>query len=292
MTASSGKLSVPIIPLVFFLLIVLSSCAHSKARQQDAANPAPGENEIGQEPAEEVSVSDPLEPWNRLMFKFNDKLYYKVMKPFTKGYNKIFSEEVRTSINNFFSNLATPIRFVNSALQGKIKSAGNELVRLGMNSTVGLAGLFDPAKSQFKIEKKDEDLGQTLGFFGLGEGFYIVWPFLGPSSLRDTAGLVGDGFLYPPNYISDTKAALAIDSYQYVNENSLRIEEYEDLTKTAIEPYVALKEAYIQYRRSLIKNGSDRAPEELPGDNSYPNRSELNSGWAKSFPSSMYLIAR
>lgn len=254
------------------LLIFASSCAHSKARSQGApqgiTNSGPEDKNLEESrgaggETEVTTVSDPLEPWNRLMFTFNDKLYYKVMKPLTKGYNKIFSEQVRTSVNNFFSNLATPVRFVNAALQGKIKSAGNELLRLGINSTVGIAGLFDPAKTQFKIEKKDEDFGQTLGVFGLGNGLYIVWPFLGPSTLRDTVGLVGDGFLYPPNYLSDYKAALGIESYQYVNENSLRIDEYEELTKTAIEPYVALREAYIQYRNAQVKNGNEQP---VPGE--------------------------
>jgi phospholipid-binding lipoprotein MlaA len=200
-----------------------------------------------------VVASDPIEPWNRLMYHFNDRLYFWVLKPVSKGYNAILPEEFRASVRNFFNNIAMPVRFVNSLLQGNLKGAGNEIVRFVINSTLGMAGLYDMAKSRFNIEGRQEDLGLTLGRYGAGSGFYIVWPFIGPSTLRDTIGRVGDAFLSPLNYITPSKDAIAIESYDYFNHASLHIGEYEDLKESAIEPYVALRDAYLQHRKSLLK---------------------------------------
>jgi phospholipid-binding lipoprotein MlaA len=205
------------------------------------------------EEVEEVSIPDPLEPWNRMMYHFNDRMYFWILKPVAKGYNAIAPEEVRISVRNFFHNITMPVRFVNAFLQGKIKSAGNELARFGINSTLGIAGLFDVAKKEFNLESHEEDLGQTLGSYGVREGFYIVWPFLGPSSLRDSIGSLGDGFLTPINYLNEAEVVIGIHSYKYVNNTSLQIGEYEDMKEAAIEPYTAIKDAYVQYRRDKIK---------------------------------------
>jgi phospholipid-binding lipoprotein MlaA len=198
-------------------------------------------------------INDPIEPWNRLVFKFNDKFYELLFKPAAKTYNAVVPEKGRISVRNFFYNLAMPVRFVNDILQFKIKEAGVELARFGVNSTLGIVGLFDVAEKQLDLKKHDEDLGQTLGFLGLGDGFYIVWPFLGPSSLRDTAGLAGDTFLTPINHVSDDEAVYALNAYKYLNNGSLRIEDYDDLKESAIDPYTAFKDAYFQYRREQIK---------------------------------------
>lgn len=198
-------------------------------------------------------INDPIEPWNRLVFKFNDKFYVLVFKPVANTYNFIVPEKARISVRNFFYNLAMPVRFVNDILQFKIKKAGTELARFGINSTLGMAGLFDVAEKNLDLKKYDEDLGQTLGTLGIGNGFYIVWPFLGPSSLRDTAGLAGDAFLSPINHISDDEAVYALNAYKYLNTGSLRMEDYDDLKESAIDPYTAFKDAYFQYRREQIK---------------------------------------
>jgi phospholipid-binding lipoprotein MlaA len=200
---------------------------------------------------EEEPVADPFAPWNRLMFHFNDKLYYWVVKPAAKGYNGAIPEPVRTSVGNFFRNVTMPVRFVSSLLAGRVKAAGIELARFGINSTAGLGGLFDIAK-QYHLEKQESDLGLTFGRYGIGEGIYIVWPFLGPSSLRDTVGTVGDAFLDPVNYITPKRDAIAISAYKYFNYAALHITDYEDLVESAVEPYAALKNAYVQHRRSLI----------------------------------------
>jgi phospholipid-binding lipoprotein MlaA len=213
------------------------------------------EEEAGMEEiAPEESIPDPLEPWNRAMFAFNDKLYFWVMRPVSKGYNAVFPEPVRVSVNNFFTNLSTPVRFVNCLLQGQLKCAGIELARVAVNSSIGFGGLFDVAKYNWHMEKQDRDFGQTLGSYGIKDGFYIVWPFLGPSSLRDSVGRVGDGYLTPWEYITPYfYNAVGVDAAQYFNENALTIDDYKDFKESAIEPYVALRDAFFQHRKSLYK---------------------------------------
>jgi phospholipid-binding lipoprotein MlaA len=206
-----------------------------------------------EEGAEDVSIADPIEPWNRLMFNFNDKLYFWALKPVARGYNAVVPEPVRVSVRDFFRNVAMPVRFVNSVLQGKIKGAGTELARFGINTTIGLAGFFDVAKSWFDLNAQDEDLGQTFGSYGVGGMMYIVWPFLGPSTVRDTVGFVGDSFLDVANYLNPFYIPMSIHAYDRINKTSLDLGTYEDLKESAIEPYTAFRDAYIQYRNGQIK---------------------------------------
>jgi phospholipid-binding lipoprotein MlaA len=210
--------------------------------------------EIPEEGEEAVAqIADPLYPWNNAMYHFNDRLYYWILKPVAKGYSSVFPEDIRMAVSNFFSNLTTPVRFAGNLLQLKIKKAGNEFVRFVYNSTAGVFGLVDAAKTDFNISRHDEDLGQTLGTYGIAHGFYIVWPFIGPSSLRDTVGIVGDGFLSPVYYLSPWEASLEIAVYDRVNDTSLHIGTYEDLKESAIDPYVAIRDAYIQHRKKEVE---------------------------------------
>ena len=198
-------------------------------------------------------IYDPIEPWNRLVFSFNDTFYEYAFKPVAKTYNAVLLEDVRISVRNFFDNIGMPVRFVNNLLQFKVKAAGTELARFGVNSTLGIFGLFDVANKQLDLKKHDEDFGQTLGAFGLGNGIYIVWPLLGPSSLRDTVGLAGDSFLDPINQISDDESRYAFHAYKYLNNGSLRMKDYDDLMESALDPYTAFKDAYYQYRKEQVK---------------------------------------
>ncbi|MGB7972475.1 MAG: VacJ family lipoprotein [Candidatus Deferrimicrobiaceae bacterium] len=215
------------------------------------------ETDFARDPFAEESppprLADPLEPLNRALFVFNDKAYYWVMKPVAQGYAAIVPETARVSVRNFFRNITMPVRFVNNLLQGKIRNSGVELLRFLINTTTGIGGLFDPAKNDWHIEPREEDLGQTLGKYGLGHGFYLVLPLLGPSSLRDTAGLAGDFFLDPVNYIDDDRVVIGARVLNAENEVSLRIGVYEDLTKSALDPYVAVRDAYSQHRAEKVK---------------------------------------
>jgi len=198
------------------------------------------------------TIADPIEPVNRGIFYVNDKLYRWVLKPVAKGYKYVVPEGVRIAVRNFFFNLGTPIRAVNALLQGKIKDTGTELARFGINSTIGMAGLFDAAKD-FHLTRKGEDTGQTLGVYGLGNGFYLVLPILGPSSARDTVGLVGDTFLDPMTYLLYREAALGVRVVRSETDLTFRINEYEELTDSAVDPYAAVKDVYIQYRAKKVR---------------------------------------
>ncbi|MRR05538.1 MAG: VacJ family lipoprotein [Deltaproteobacteria bacterium] len=203
---------------------------------------------------EAVTIADPIEPWNRVMFHFNDKLYFWGLKPLARGYNAVVPQPVRVSVRNFFRNVVMPVRFVNCLLQGKLKGAGIELTRFGINTVIGLAGFFDVAKSRFELSARNEDFGQTLGFYGMDGLMYIVWPFVGPSTVRDTIGFAGDSFLNPLNYIEPFEAEIAVQSYEKVNSLSLELGNYEEMKKASLEPYIAIRDAFIQYRTEQIKH--------------------------------------
>lgn len=213
------------------------------------------EDEFEDEYLEEVKgIADPLEPFNRAMFVFNDKLYFWVLKPVATGYSAVVPEFARVGVSRFFTNLATPIRFVNSVLQLKFDKAGTELARFAINTTVGVLGFTDPARDRWDIYMHKEDFGQTLGRYGAGPGIFITWPVFGPSSLRDTVGLVGDFFLDPINYIfaEDAYAGLAVRAYERVNTTSLNIGVYEDLKADALDPYTFIRDAYHQHREKQV----------------------------------------
>lgn len=200
-----------------------------------------------------VEVADPLEPLNRVVFQVNDVFYFWVLKPVAQAYKDIAPEPVRIGVSNFFNNLATPIRFVNCLLQGKGDSAGTELRRFTVNTTVGILGFGDPARDKYGLEPADEDLGQTLGVLGFGNGFYLVLPILGPSTLRDSVGFVGDQFLNPIRYVEPTEASVGISAGKVTNKTTFHIGEYEDLKSDALDPYVAMRDIYIQYRNKKVQ---------------------------------------
>lgn len=260
-----GEVPLRLLLLYSFALLLLLhpsfARAETKAMPAPTAKAVPAESSsTDEEFGEEVSTPDPIEPWNRLMFQFNDKLYFWVLKPAAKGYNAVVPRGARVSVRNFFHNITTPIRFVNSLLQGKPKAAVIEVTRFGVNSTLGIGGLFDVAKKSFNLRGQDEDLGLTLGHYGMGEVFYLVLPFFGPSTLRDTFGRVGDGFLDPVNYVSPIRDSVAIHAYDTLNDTSLQLGDYEDLKEASIDPYLAVKDAYVQHRKSLITRGDAAAP--------------------------------
>ncbi len=208
------------------------------------------------------TVADPIAGFNRAMFVFNDKLYFWVLKPVASGYRSAVPTPVRVSIKNFFFNLLAPVRLVNCLLQGKGRAAESEFGRFVANSTVGVLGLFNPAKDYPHLNPPEEDMGQTLGTYSIGNGFYIIWPLLGPSTLRDTVGAVGDWALNPFTFMqlvnvdtgvltSGTTNVIAY-GVRTVNAVSFRIGDYETLKNAALDPYEAFRDAYIQNRLSKI----------------------------------------
>ncbi|MDD5762486.1 MAG: VacJ family lipoprotein [bacterium] len=239
-------------------MLLAAICAYPSLGTS-AEDPAPGDADDSAfadvEPLPEkppVRVADPIEPVNRALFVFNDKLYFWLLKPAARGYAFLVPEPARVGIRNALANVAMPVRLVNSLLQGKVKGAGRELARFTINTTIGMGGLFDTAKDDWKIEASDEDTGQTLGACGLGHGAYLVLPFLGPSSLRDGVGLGGDAFLNPLSVLVDFDTAVAIRAGKAVNDTSLHMGEYEDIKAAAIDPYLAVRDGYVQYREGQV----------------------------------------
>jgi phospholipid-binding lipoprotein MlaA len=201
----------------------------------------------------QVTVADPLEPVNRFMFGFNDVAYFWVIRPVSQAYAFVVPKPARIGISNFFHNVGTPARLVNCILQGKNIAADVELARFAINTTVGILGFGDPAADRWKLPPAEEDLGQTLAVYGLGNGFYLVLPILGPSTARDAVGLLGDEFLYPLWYIDSTEVSIGISAEQAINKASLHPGEYESFKAAAVDPYVAMREAYVQYRQKQIR---------------------------------------
>ncbi|MBF0625081.1 MAG: VacJ family lipoprotein [Magnetococcales bacterium] len=209
--------------------------------------------EIDQGAPDPTQVSDPLEPWNRAMFTFNEKLYDWMLQPVASGYAAMVPEGGRVAVRDVFHNLEFPIRFVNSLLQGKVANAGSDLGRFVVNTTLGVGGLFDIAGLHFGLHAEDEDLGQTLGHYGVGDAVYLVWPVLGSSNARDTVGTVADWWLDPLEYYPEHFwDRIGIKAYKYLNATSLRMEEFESLRSSSLDSYVAVRDAYLKIRTKKI----------------------------------------
>ncbi|MFC1636776.1 VacJ family lipoprotein [Planctomycetota bacterium] len=209
---------------------------------------------LEEELAEEmIVVADPLEPVNRIMFGLNDILYFWVAKPVLQVYTGVIPEPARVGIRNFFNNASTPVRFVNCLLQRKNEGANTELRRFVINTTVGILGFGDPALDEHGLKPVREDLGQSLAVIGFDDGFYIVWPLFGPSTVRDSVGMVGDQFLNPLRYVDPREVSIGTSIVKGVNAGSFQIGTYEDFKAEAFEPYIAMRELYIQYRHKQIQ---------------------------------------
>ncbi len=202
---------------------------------------------------------DPLRGFNRGMFHFNDRMYFWVLKPTARIYGRVIPKGVRQGIQRCFKNLGFPVRFVNNVLQGKMKGAGRETGRFLVNSTLGLGGFFDPARSWWGWEPSDEDFGQTLGRYGVGDGFPLVLPLIGPTNVRDALGMGADSFLNPLSYVDPhdpqffNRTRLYIRAGEAVNRTSLDIGQYESIKKDALDPYTFIRDAYKQMRDQKIK---------------------------------------
>ncbi len=231
-------------------------------KQTEAGVAASEGSDNGEEPTfgdtESPPVKDSLPNFNRTMYNVNDKIYYYGLKPAYKGYNFIVPEKARISVRNFFTNLKMPVRFFNCLFQAKFANAGIEMSRFLINSTIGLAGFFDPAKSQFNMEMHDADFGQTLAKYKVSSGTYLNWPIIGPSTVRDTVGYVGDLALNPTTWVSffflTPIESVGRGAYETVNDVSIdKGTTYESITVGAVDPYVALQDAYIQNRNKKLK---------------------------------------
>ena len=201
-------------------------------------------------------VKDSFPSYNRAIFTFNDKLYYGFFRPLSKGYKTVVPEFARLGVRNFFTNVRMPGRFFNCLFQGKFKGAGTELTRLLINSTIGGAGFTDPAKKYFHLEQQDEDFGQTLGRYDMGAGSHLELPFFGPSNVRDACGLVVDIALDPVTLLTFVAPYASTAARTYIAINDISIDKgdtYEGLVEDAIDPYIAVQDAYSQNRAKKVK---------------------------------------
>ena len=249
-----------ILALLFLLSVPLSGICSEPAPDPAASEAASADNDLPLfDESEFIEVFDPLEPINRGIFWFNDAMYFMIMKPVARGWRHA-PEPLRDSIDNFFTNLRAPVRFVNAGLQGKFGDAGTELTRFFTNTTLGIGGLFDPAQEHFGLQPKDEDTGQTFGVYGIGSGPYLVLPFLGPSNLRDGIGKIPDTFLDLSWHL--WKKDAGSDNYDYlgarianaINFLSIDKDTYEGIKRDSLDPYLFMRDAYEQYRRNQIEN--------------------------------------
>lgn len=208
---------------------------------------------LSEDEAPPPQIADPLHYWNRGMFHFNDKLYLWALKPVAEVYRAVLPRPFRTGIQNFYDNIQMPIRFVNCMLQGKTDRAGVELGRFMVNTVFGGMGFWNMANLEPNLKKPpEEDMGQTFGAYGIGNGFYLVWPILGPSTLRDTFGRAGDMFIDPVAYIAP-EASPFLRSYERINWLSLNVGDYESVKEAAVDPYESFKNIYLQYREKAVK---------------------------------------
>ncbi|MGH6648718.1 MlaA family lipoprotein [Aquabacterium sp.] len=206
---------------------------------------------------------DPLEPMNRKVFSFNQTVDDNVLKPVATGYKAVTPQPVRTAISNFGGNFKDLWSAINLFLQGHPGEGATQIMRVSVNSTLGLAGLIDIA-TPMRLERKNEDFGQTLGVWGVKPGAYLVLPFLGPSTLRDVASLPGDFYFSHRLVIDDWGVANGISVLQVVNARAGLLDVTNLLGDVALDPYSFVRDAYLQRRQNQIYNGEP--PEEEQED--------------------------
>ncbi len=202
---------------------------------------------------------DPLESINRGIYKFNDVADKAVIKPVAKGYKAVAPTPVRVGFNNFFNNLRTITSVFNNLLQFKFANAFSEAGRFVINSTFGLAGFIDVAGMD-KIPVHKEDFGQTLGYWGVGNGAYLVLPFIGPSTVRDTTGLVVDTVSTDPitytHNIGEIRLHNQLRAAQFLDKRTELLDATDLVDEASLDPYAFMRDSYLQHRENAIKDGA------------------------------------
>jgi len=197
---------------------------------------------------------DPLESFNRAIYKFNDVADGAVIKPISKGYKNIAPTFIVKGVNNFFNNIRDVVTVINELLQGKIEYAANDTGRILVNSTIGLLGFVD-VHSMNGGERRKEDFGQTLGYWGVGQGAYLVLPFIGPSSTRDAVGFVTDTLAFDPiSYINNVRGRNQVRILQFIDARTELLNASAIMDEASLDPYAFQRDAYLQYREALVKD--------------------------------------
>jgi phospholipid-binding lipoprotein MlaA len=246
-----------ILPGLLAAVVALSGCVVPGA-------PPPGAGQIA---SAEENFNDPFEETNRAIFGFNQAVDHAVLVPVAKTYRTVLPPPMQQSIHDFLQNLNGPVIFANDVLQGQFELAGNTLVRLAINTTVGVGGMFDVAKV-VGIPHHSNDLGITLATWGFAEGPYVMVPVLGPSNPRDLVGQVGDSFADPGDYVAVQHhllwAAIARTAVSGIDVRSRNIENLADIEKTALDYYATIRSLYRQRRAAQIRHEQSDLPNPTP----------------------------
>jgi phospholipid-binding lipoprotein MlaA len=228
-------------------------------------------------PSGKPDPGDRFERVNRSVYSFNRAIDHAVVRPVARAYVKITPAPVRSSISNFFSNLDYPVTIVNDFLQGKLHDGFSDVGRFGVNTVIGIGGLFDPA-SHWGMEKHNEDFGLTLARWGLQSGPYLMLPILGPSTVRDAPGRVADRFVTPTSYLNNTGVEVGTFVVKGVTTRAGALD-MDTLIDSAFDPYAFVRNAWLQRREYKVHGGN--APEAvLPEEDSGRKPPEDNDGRA------------
>lgn len=201
---------------------------------------------------QKVTVADPIEPFNREMFQFNDFLILYVLEPAAKVQKAVIPWEFRTIFRNMLRNIRFPVRFVSCLLQAKWEKSGDEFASFFLNTTVGFLGMADVAATYPGLNHSPEDMGQTFAVWGWEESSFLTLPFFGPSTFRDALGKLPDAVIDPLFWYSNLTLSLSLRGGEAVNDTSFRIGDYEAIKKASLDPYVAIRNGFIQNRNKLI----------------------------------------
>jgi phospholipid-binding lipoprotein MlaA len=224
------------------LVLVLQGCASTPA------------------PSSITQVNDPIEGFNRTMFGFNEKVDENVLKPVATGYKNVVPSPARTGVTNFHNNFEDAWSAVNSLLQLKLEHAASDTMRVLVNTTLGFGGLLDWG-SAMRLQRYNEDFGRTLGFWGVGEGAYVVWPFLGPSTARDSIALPLDLAASPSLVIQSTALSISLSALNVVNNRANLLDTTALLDDIVLDKYIFVRDGFLQRRRSQLWEGN---PPEAP----------------------------
>ena len=243
--------------VIFLMLFLVWSSAYSV----EATSPTPA---VAQ--AELDGTRDPWERMNRVIYRFNNRVDRALLKPVAKVYDALLPDPVQHSVSRFFSNLLSPTVILNDVLQGKMRQSAADSGRFVVNTTAGIAGLFDVA-TKIGLPPHDEDFGQTLGVWGVGAGPYVVWPILGPKNLRDSVGWAGDYFTHPISYVDDARDQWGLWALNLIDTRANLLGVSNVLDQAAgQDEYLFVREAYSQRRTNLIYDGSPPRPEFFDDD--------------------------
>jgi phospholipid-binding lipoprotein MlaA len=218
---------------------------------------------------------DPLQPLNRKVFWFNDRADVYVLEPVAKGWDRVAPDRVQRSVSNFFTNLRSPIVIVNDVLQGKLKNGASDLGRFAVNTTVGVGGFIDYA-TPLGLEQHVEDFGQTLGWWGVPPGPYLVLPLLGPSNPRDGIGLMADSAASISSWFVRWDILFGARVVDAINTRALFLQQVDEAKRASFDYYVFVRNAYLQRRHALVNDQAEgpNVDQDVSDDLYHPENSE------------------